>query len=474
MSFNVARQLKRGRMQRLYELLKIRHHADPDPDARARAEIERMLEHAFGHVARHYHGVKGSALRALKRLQGEAFDFYDSVLHSGATPDAARLQKILRDMDAELERLSRKADDIAGDAPKLDLPVAPRPPKAWDDPTLTVEEFIASYRLQYPRTPLTDRQLRKKFKQDLRLNPDTGEFKKPVHPIAPPAHTDLNPDAGQIQRWADYQRGGEAPPCFPAGTLVHVPGGTVRIEDVNVGDRVTAWNEHTGALEPRAVLRLYRNWTDEMVVISTSEGELRATQGHRFWSEERRAWIAAGDLTAGIELRLQSGSRVAVAAVERRLSRERTYNLEIAVDHTYFVAEAGVLVHNDEDSAFQSRDARKVRIYRVFDDTGKVIYVGQTVHSKVEERLYEHINDPDSALYVKRRKGAAKIQLDDPRNPFRIQQIIVSPELWTPYEAAVWEQHYIDRNGGVDNLLNRQSAITREKYVLYRNLHNPC
>jgi hypothetical protein len=483
MSFNLARQLKRGKMSRLHELLKIRHHTDPDPDASARAEIQKVLDHAFGHLAHHYYGTKNAALRALVRLQREAFDFYDSVLHSQANPDVAKLEKILRDIDAEMTRLARKADDIADGAPKLDLPLSPPKPKAWDDPTLTVDEFIAQYRMQYPRSPLTERQLRKKFAKKQRLNPETGELKKPVRPLPPPQHAALPMDPARIKQWEDYQRGGEALPCFPAGTLVHVPGGLARIEDLGIGDRVLSWNERTRELDVRAVLHVHRNWTDEMVIIETSGGAARATRGHRFWSEDRRRWVAAGEIAIGTELRLASGDHVTVAALERRVSLETTYNFEVAENHTYFVAEAGMLVHNDDESAFKSRDARRVRIYRVSDRSGKVVYVGQTVHADVNNRLYEHINDPDSSLhkhmsdpaspyYVGRRKGAAPLQIDDPRCPFFIQEILSGD--WTPYEAAVWEQHFIDRNGGLDNLLNRQSAITSEKFILYRNLHNPC
>jgi hypothetical protein len=47
---------------------------------------------------------------------------------------------------------------------------------------------------------------------------------------------------------------------------------------------------------------------------------------------------------------------------------------------------------------------------------------------------------------------------------------------WTRYETAVWEQHYINQNGGVGGgqLINRINAITPEKIVLYSKGHNPC
>jgi hypothetical protein len=45
---------------------------------------------------------------------------------------------------------------------------------------------------------------------------------------------------------------------------------------------------------------------------------------------------------------------------------------------------------------------------------------------------------------------------------------------WTQYEAAVWEQHYIDLHGGKNVLENKVNAITEDAYKQYKNLHEPC
>ena len=101
--------------------------------------------------------------------------------------------------------------------------------------------------------------------------------------------------------------------------------------------------------------------------------------------------------------------------------------------------------------------------------TGRVVYVGQSVQG-VDVRLLDHVNDPKSVLFVER-DSLLRGKAGFPGNVYSTRA--VRGGVWTPYEAAVWEQHYIDVHGR-PSLLNRQDAITAEKFERYRNLHNPC
>ena len=46
--------------------------------------------------------------------------------------------------------------------------------------------------------------------------------------------------------------------------------------------------------------------------------------------------------------------------------------------------------------------------------------------------------------------------------------------MWTSYESSVWEQHYIDANGGLTALENQRSAISEESYNQFKSQFNPC
>ena len=70
-----------------------------------------------------------------------------------------------------------------------------------------------------------------------------------------------------------------------------------------------------------------------------------ATALHPFWSEDRQQFVSAGKLQRGERLRTLEG----LAHVREIIPRgppQPVYNLEVSVDHTYLVGEAGVWVHN--------------------------------------------------------------------------------------------------------------------------------
>jgi hypothetical protein len=78
-----------------------------------------------------------------------------------------------------------------------------------------------------------------------------------------------------------------------------------------------------------------------------SNGEvLQPTPPHRFYSETRQDWVAAGGLRIGECLRTASGQAVTVESVGLKAGEHRVYNLEVEQEHQFFVGESGVLVHN--------------------------------------------------------------------------------------------------------------------------------
>lgn len=139
------------------------------------------------------------------------------------------------------------------------------------------------------------------------------------------------------------------PTCFTADTLVYTEDGQVCIEDVQVGDKVWAYNYETGEIELKEVLNVWVKETDELIHVTTSDGEtIDTTSNHPFWVEDE-GWVAAGDLDVGDELTTTDGRQVEITDIEIEKLAEPivVYNLEVADDHTYFIGEYEVLVHND-------------------------------------------------------------------------------------------------------------------------------
>ena len=149
--FDVDHLIGQGKLKHLYELLMRRHHADLDPSGRARVDIERMLEFAFQNLSKHYGDVKNAAMKAVIKLQKEALNFYDHALHSSERPDVAHLEKILRDMDAEMARLGRGAEELAGEVAgdvARDVPTPTKQSAQVPDPQRQVKATAAKTALE--------------------------------------------------------------------------------------------------------------------------------------------------------------------------------------------------------------------------------------------------------------------------------------------------------------------------------------
>ncbi|WP_223279781.1 polymorphic toxin-type HINT domain-containing protein [Streptomyces sp. SDr-06] len=153
---------------------------------------------------------------------------------------------------------------------------------------------------------------------------------------------------------------GESGNCFLAGTEVLMSDkSTKKIEDIKVGDEVTATDPQTGKTSKRQVSALIVTEGDKHLnelTITTKDGpkKVTATREHPFWVPSEHRWVRAGDLKSGMTLLRDDGSAVPVQANRAFLKHTRTYNLTITDDHTYYVLAGAtpVLVHNDCGDSF--------------------------------------------------------------------------------------------------------------------------
>ncbi|MFJ9079450.1 polymorphic toxin-type HINT domain-containing protein [Streptomyces sp. NPDC102278] len=142
--------------------------------------------------------------------------------------------------------------------------------------------------------------------------------------------------------------------CFLAGTKVLMADeSTKNIEDIEVGDTVLAADPATGETSPQRVTRLIETEDDKHfneLSIATPSGieKLTATHEHPFWSPSKNDWVNASQLTPGTTLRTDTGETVVVTTNRAYTQHAKTYNLTVAVLHTYYVlaGETPVLVHN--------------------------------------------------------------------------------------------------------------------------------
>jgi hypothetical protein len=158
--------------------------------------------------------------------------------------------------------------------------------------------------------------------------------------------------------------GGDAPVgqsgesgCFVAGTPVLLGDGTFApIEQVRVNDIVIARNEQSGITTPRRVLRSWSHRNHPTLVLQLTSGAIiETTKEHRF-AVPGRGFIAAANLSIGDLVMTHAGQAAEIAALETQEGRFTVYNLTVETDHTYFVGDSRLWVHNDKDEHVSEDD----------------------------------------------------------------------------------------------------------------------
>ena len=143
----------------------------------------------------------------------------------------------------------------------------------------------------------------------------------------------------------------------PPGWILQLgiePGATVNLDLPEMGVAGPAKVVSVSAYPPieegngKVVTGLFRHTAGELlnVAVEGIDDPIGTTPEHPFWSEDRQAFIPAGDLRAGETLRLVTGNTVRITGITRRGPPEPVYNLEVSNQHVYYVSDAGVLVHN--------------------------------------------------------------------------------------------------------------------------------
>jgi len=132
--------------------------------------------------------------------------------------------------------------------------------------------------------------------------------------------------------------------CLAKGTPVWTELGPVPIERIQVGDRVLSQDPETGELAYKPVLQTTIRPTGTVFKLQLGDETIEANGGHRFWVTGQ-GWSKTRELEPGARLQ-----RAAETQKIRSLDEgdaQPTYNLIVADFHTYFVASAKILAHDN-------------------------------------------------------------------------------------------------------------------------------
>jgi hypothetical protein len=131
----------------------------------------------------------------------------------------------------------------------------------------------------------------------------------------------------------------------PDTSVTLADGSRVPIASVTEGDRVLAWDEASGTTGSYPVTHV---WLQEDPVTGWVEidGEpVNTTPNHPFFTVER-GWVEAAQLRLGDHGPSTTGGSGVVTSITWEQAPAQMYDLTVDVAHTFFVGDAGWLVHN--------------------------------------------------------------------------------------------------------------------------------
>lgn len=272
-------------------------------------------------------------------------------------------------------------------------------------------------------------------------------------------------------------------PCFAAGTPVWTAAGPVPIERIDAGARVLSWDAEAARVVEREVLAAHRNATVHFYEIAWAAGSVEATGRHRFWIEDRQAWIDARDLQPGQLCRTPEGEILPILSVHRRDLPEGTeadtFNLSVAGTANYFVG-PGVLVHNAGYGTGKNLGLGNLIIYRGTspDFPGKV-YIGQTYAGSSREADHQR----EARGKLDQLAGLRKQTTLSAEDQALLTQLSKEERFWTfkskmkleilveglsDPAADYLEQRNIDKEVelvGKENVLNRRAQIKSQAHL---------
>ncbi len=169
------------------------------------------------------------------------------------------------------------------------------------------------------------------------------------------------------------------------------------------------------------------------MVKSNLLSEASSPTAHRTKSKPKPVWRAAKDLQPGDKVILADGTRATVTKVKPAPGLHTVHNFAVEGDHTYFVSEMGVLVHNqygasDGNSAKRVSPTEDVTVLQLSSMTSRELYAfteelalakheasrleNDAIISTFEENILAQATGLRTSFYSDEGYVAAKEQLD--------------------------------------------------------------
>lgn len=139
--------------------------------------------------------------------------------------------------------------------------------------------------------------------------------------------------------------------CFEAGTQIATANGAVAIENIAVGDMVWSYDYLTGEKSLKPVTATSVRETDKVINIDIGGEQITTTPEHPFYvvnNDKYHGYVAAKYLSAGDCIQTSDGGYLEITSIQEQTLDESisVYNFTVDDNHSYYVGENELLVHN--------------------------------------------------------------------------------------------------------------------------------
>ncbi len=139
--------------------------------------------------------------------------------------------------------------------------------------------------------------------------------------------------------------------CFEAGTEVATVDGLTAIENIVIGDRVWSYDYKTGEKSLQPVTATTVRETNQVINLEIGGERIVTTPEHPFYvvnNSKYDGYVAAKYLSVGDCIQTASGGYLPITAIEEEILDVpiSVYNISVEQNHSYYVSEEALLVHN--------------------------------------------------------------------------------------------------------------------------------
>lgn len=138
--------------------------------------------------------------------------------------------------------------------------------------------------------------------------------------------------------------------CFTKGTKVLTNNGYKEIEKIKPKDMVLSFNEEKNIMEYKPVIRriTHKNENTILFTLTMNKMEVKVTEAHRIYVKRNNKvhWIKVSEICLDDMLMNDKNKWFKITKIKKENILEDVYNLSVKDNHTYFVSENNILVHN--------------------------------------------------------------------------------------------------------------------------------